>query len=551
MHTVYRVAPIVPAVARVACGRSVACGLVLVAGLSLLTGCQSAQPAARPKMAQDLVVSAQDELSERLDDFVVFFQSNIEAAAADIERKSPAKEHRMAAALWRVRMIEECRATANQDDPREVLVDLWTLCDRMHDFLTKGEGKTVFGPSQSMAVAASDKLNQAIDNLVRQYVPKDSLPKMKERVATYSAEHPIRGEFAAAPAERLSDSPEIGKRLGELVTLPLAPLKALEAVGRTPESVHDVSKSVYHFSEVLHDLPASARWQLQLLGMNLDESATFSSTVGSFKRLSDSSSQVADNSTRFVQVIDDMPGKVRKEAETLLKTVDQSQPQVQTTLKEAQKTATTVQGASQDLRETVAGVDRTVLDVRESAVALKHAADAVTVTAKEILKFVPSTMKDTTGQIVGSEPGARDARAALSSAAPPRKVDASDAVAATAAGEPVVRPAPDSNAPAPVGDDSFSFQAVTESANSLGSTTEKLQHLLVELRSFVESGSLSTETGAIDGHMRGAVDFSAARLRGVVDHAAKRSAQLLLLGFVLVIIYRVGVTRILRPRTSQ
>jgi uncharacterized protein YoxC len=259
---------------------------------------------------------------------------------------------------------------------------------------------------------------------------------------------------------------------------------------------------------------------------------------------------VADNSTRFVQVIDDMPQKVRNEAEALLKTVDESQPQVQTTLKEAQKTATTVQGASQDIRETVAGVDRTVSNVRESAVALQQAADAVTVTAKEILKFIPSTMKDETGQLIGTPPGDRGARPTPSSAASTGKTDTSVAFPAAPAGEPVGSPVAGSNSPVPIGDTGFSFQAVTESANSLGAATEKLQQLLGELRAFLEGGSLSTQTSAVEDHMRGAVDFSAGQLRGVVDHAAKRSAQLLLLAFVLVIVYQVAVTRFIRPRRS-
>jgi hypothetical protein len=516
-----------PVVAGLACCRLDVFRFVFVVCLSFMLGCQTPQATTRPEAAQDVVVQDQGQLKERLDDFVQFFQSTIEAAAGDIERKSPAKESRQAAALWRVRMVSECKATVAQNDPREVLLDLWTLCVRMNDYLTKGEGKAVFGPSQSLAVAASDKIDEALDRLVQQYVSQESLPKVRDRITGYSSTHPIRGEFVVAPSERLSDNPEVEKALGDLINLPLAPLRALGAIGNTPESVRDVSKSVYRFSDVLEDLPASARWQLQLLGMNLDESATVSTTVGSFKKLSDSSVQVADNSSRFVQVIDDMPAKVRKEADVLLKTVDESQPQVQATLKEAQKTATTVQTASQDIRETVGGVDRTVVNVRESAVALEQAANAVTLTAKEVLKFIPSSMKDETGQIIDNQSGGQESQPASNSGASTQKADA------------------------PATDTSFSFQAVTESADSLGATTEKLRGLLGELRTFVDGGSLSAGSSAVTGQMRGAVDFSAVRLREVVDHAAKRSAQLLLLAFVLVVVYQVGIARFTRPRKSQ
>jgi len=538
-------------VARLVPGRLEVFGPLLIVGLLLMPGCQAPQPTGRPEVDQKLVVPDPSELRERLDDFVQFFQATIESTAADIERKSPAKEHRKAAALWRVRMIEECRAIVDQDDSREVFVDLWTLCQRMHDYFTAGDGRAIFGPSQSLAVAASEKINESIEGLVQQFVAKNSLAKLRETVASYSRAHPIRGEFVVAPAERLSDNPEIEKGIGELVALPFAPLKALGAIGRTPESVRDVSKSVYRFSEVLEDLPASARWQLQLLGMNLDESATVSTTVGSFRKLCDSSAQVADNSSRFVQTIDDMPAKVRKETEVLLKTVDESHPHVQTTLNEAQKTATAVQEASQDIRQTVAGVERTVGDVRESAAALEQAANAVTVTAKEILKFVPSTMKDETGQIIGKQAGRPPAASVANLAAYPETMEFAPAPPATTPGEPAVSVAAASNVRLPAKDTAFSFQAVTESATSLGATTEKLRGLLGDLRSFLDEGSLSSATGSLDGQVRGTVDFSAARLQAVVDHAAKRGLQLLLLAFFLLVVYQLGVARFTRPRASR
>jgi hypothetical protein len=68
-------------------------------------------------------------------------------------------------------------------------------------------------------------------------------------------------------------------------------------------------------------------------------------------------------------------------------------------------------------------------------------------------------------------------------------------------GKPAVGAVSSSEVTGPATDASFSFQAVTESANALGTTTEKLQRLLRDLRAFIEGGSLSTETSTIDGHI--------------------------------------------------
>lgn len=493
--------------------------------LLLMTGCMNAtRSTGRAELAQDVAVQAQSDLREKIESFIEYFQSTLEEAAANIERSSPAKEHRKAAALWRVRMIEECRATANQDDAREVLVDVWTLCDRMHEYLTTGEGKSIFGASQPVAVACSESINAALEPIVQQFVPEASLASMREKIRAYGHANPIRGQFSVAPTERLSDTPEMEKGLGELFALPLAPLTALGAIGKTPESVRDVSKSVYRFSDVLEDLPASARWQLQLLAMNLEESPTVTTSVESVKKVSESSEEIAHGTTRFVQVVDEMPQKVRKEAEVLLKSVDESQPRIQTTLEQAQKTAATV-------RETVAGVDSTVVDVRESAVALEQAANAVTVTAREILKFIPSDMKDESGQLVGNDAGGQETAITPNRVASVADVHDADEPGSTDR------------------DKSFSFQAVTESANSLGETTDKLRQLLGDVRTMLDDGSLSKETAALDTQMRGTVDFSALRLEGVVDHAAKRLAQLLVMTFVLGVIYRLAASRFTRSRT--
>lgn len=512
---------------------------VILAGCALFhTGCKFQQREFRPEVARDIATSAKGELTEVMADFVQLFQVTVETAATEIERKASSNDQRKAAALWRIRMNQECRATAGQDDPREVLVDLWTLCYRMHAFLSEGEGRSAFGELQPVAVAASDKLDQAMEHLVQRYVAKDALAHAKEQVVAFSRAHPIRAEFVATPTERLSDRPEVAKALRNLVAMPLAPFTALRAIGKTPETIHDASSSVLRFSQVLEDLPASARWELQLLGMNLGESVEVTNTLRSLAQLSDSSALVAHNSSQFVRIADELPERVRTQAEALLKRADESQPQLQLSLREAQISADKVRSASEDIRATVADADCAVANVQQSARALEHAANAVTVTAREILKFVPASMKDETGQVIGR---AGDHTEPLGTAVSP-SAPKSEALRRSASGP---------SARAPGQENEFSFQAVTESANSLGAATEKLQRFLADLRAFADDRSISSEAGAVDSRLRGAVDFSAGQLRGVVDHAALRSAQLFALVFSLLVAYRFVAARLMRPRTGS
>ncbi|MBN1491499.1 MAG: hypothetical protein JXA69_16425 [Phycisphaerae bacterium] len=479
-----------------------------------LAGCAASQTTRRPGAAEVEVVEVHDELGERINDFVDYFRTTVERAAMDIERKSESKEHRRAAALWRVRMVSECRVVVDEPDFREALLDLWPLCQAMLDYFTTGQGKSLFGDHQEIAAEAATEIHTAFEGLARQFISPDSFEAVRTQVMAYAREHPIQGEFSGRPAEDLSDQNEGAKLLGAIVSVPFAPLTALGGISKTPASVRDVSHSMDRFTDAFEDFPSSARWQLQLLAMNLEEMQTVSDTLGSVKQFSDSSA-------RFVQVVDDMPHKVREEAEVLLKTVEDSQPHLQTTLREAQKTAKDVQGASQDIRETVVSVEHVVSDVQESAVALESAADAVTATAKEILKFVPASMKDETGQISGRS---RDPEVKGHSEAVPAYPAATTTAPATQTG--------------PARNTSFSFQAVTESANSLGDTTVELRGLLADLQALLNTQSLSRESNALT-----------ASFEGLVDYMAKRLALLLLLSFTLALIYT--VVRVRLQRSNQ
>ena len=92
----------------------------------------------------------------------------------------------------------------------------------------------------------------------------------------------------------------------------------------------------------------------------------------------------------------------------------------------------------------------------------------------------------------------------------------------------------------PTKDTRFSFQAITESANALGETTGTLQSLLGDVRELLDSQSISQETDAV-----------ALAAGGIVDRAAKRIAQLLLLLFVLLLVYGVIRGKLLRSRRPK
>ncbi len=472
----------------------------------------------RPQIAPDefTLLEGKSETEERVRGFVDYFRSTVDRVATEIEQKAASRDERQAAALFRVRLSAQCRAAADQADPGEVLLDLWTLSYRLSDYLSTGKGAKVFGGQQPVALRAAQEIQAAVDELARQSITAKAIERVRQDVITYAREHPMQEAFAGQPAESFSDKPQGENALQQLIGIPLAPIAALGGVSRTPEAVKDVARSVDRFTDVVDDFPANARWQLQLLGANLSQTPEFSDTLASVR-------QFSNNSTRLVDVAQAMPKNLRTEAETLLDRVDKSQPEVRSTLGEAQRTAEAISSASDQIRQTTIEARATIADVQEASQALEKASQSVGATAREILKFVPASMKDETGQIIGHGP-------------------AESQPAASAEHAPVLgsgSPVEDSpGQPAEAEDTSFSFQAVTRSADALGQTTDKLQGLLAELKAFLDGNSLSKEVGAVDARLRTATDAASLSVRGMVDHVAKRTAQLLLLFFSLLIVSR-------------
>jgi hypothetical protein len=445
--------------------------------LCVLVGCGAPQTTNMETAVDVVSADTQAQLREDLNRFSGFWHSTVDQASMQIERQAASEEIRRRAILWPLRMGAQYRSAADERDSREALLDVWSFCERMLDYFQTGAGQSMFGPGQTVAVTAATRVLEEIERIARQHISADQFDQVRQGVIAYADQHPMQGEFSERPAQELGDAPAGQKLLAGIAGVPLAPIRALTGVGRTPESIHEVSASVDRFTDVFEGFPYNARRQLQLLLMSVEE----------------------------------------------------SQSEVRATLVEARQTIEQIQVATQDVANLNTAAGETVVEVREASAALESAAEAVAVTAKEIMKFVPATMKDETGQIVGRQPSP-----------------------VAAGGPPPERPeAPNSTEPQSFDERStFSFQAVTASAEALGETTEKLQGLLAELRELLASGSISDEMDGVNTQLGQTLDLTSGRVEYLIDHAAWRAAQLVALLFVLLLVYRLLTVRAVRAKAA-
>ena len=63
------------------------------------------------------------------------------------------------------------------------------------------------------------------------------------------------------------------------LSIPMAPFTALKGVDRTAGAIHSVGRSVEHISDIIEELPESARWQLLLLLLEMGDTEVVKTVV--------------------------------------------------------------------------------------------------------------------------------------------------------------------------------------------------------------------------------------------------------------------------------
>lgn len=487
-------------------------GLALCAMTALTlcaVGCNGPQ---RQGVVQSVPESARDDLRMEMQQFLNFGEASVDQAATEIGRKSVSRDHQRAAVLWRTTVVARVESVAGNEDAREGLLDVWAFSQRMVNYFESGDGRSIFGEHQPVALASAKQILAAAEQLAAKFVPEDLYPKAKAQVIAFALKKPLTGDnFSQQSNKRLSDDAASESIVKKIVGIPLAPLTALQGVGQAPGSVRRVGHAMDRFTETVKSLPGDARWELQLLAMNLEESPSIVETVASMKRISLAAAQ-------GTQALDDLPRKLREESELLLARADESQLEIRTTLGETQRTI-------EKFRDMTSDVDRTISSVQGASAALENAANAVTITAKEVLKFIPASKKDETGQIIGGTPRKTETSGPVDQPASPESAGLESDQDTTAQD---AKPAKDT---------SFSFQAITESAEALGDTVGGLQQLLVDLRGMLDSDVVPEKVSALDIQLGRSLDATGLRIEGVVDHVALRAAQLMVLLFGFLIVY--------------
>jgi hypothetical protein len=464
-------------------------GLLVLVGSLFLNGCASSGPHLGERFASPAGPQvSKEDLRAALDEFEDFFDATINQACSDLDERLPGPDARRNTLLWRVRMMPACRAALRREDPIKAFIEEWTLSLRMTQFFEEGEGRTMFGEHQAIAVSAAKEIENDIERVGRLFLSEERLTKAREDARTFARTHPIRGQFVGAVIRMNAASAETPSGLAALLHVPLAPFTAMQGIDHTAAAIRSFTSVADRFTDIVEEFPESTRWQMELMLLEMERGGVVKAGLTSFEQFSDSTASLS-------RTAEGLPQEVETRASRLLDQIDAKQAGLQTTVSQVDEAVANVDRALQRVEAASISLDGTAKSVAEAGRAWEATAVAVGATIRDV------------------------------SGGPSEKTSAPEA--ATPASAPVGPPSEPAQTPS--GDPLKDYR---DTADALTTTATELRMLAVEIRGLLRPPGVGE-----------LVDRTATQTREVTDHLSWRGAELVLLVFVLALAYRLLAAR--------
>jgi len=215
-------------------------------------GCASA-PTRTARMTQLGVQQTAAESKVHLYEYLRWFGAEIVAAADDVRvtEKDPVVQE--SALRLKANAVSSMQVAVFQRDPLAALADAWALTAAMARFFADGNGKDLFGGSQSRVLEALHGLEVEVEELAQGIVGKERVDAVRPEIQRFVRENPIRDLSFGRRSAGLRASAVTAAAWGTSVT---------SAVAQIDETARELSDRLTIYAE---QLPQIARWQGEIL----------------------------------------------------------------------------------------------------------------------------------------------------------------------------------------------------------------------------------------------------------------------------------------------
>ena len=233
--------------------------ILLVVGFAACSTAAPRQTGFQEMLGSD--ISAR-ELRIRTTNYALTFSQTVEIAADSIIALT--SDHSVArnALVWKIYGVAAIHRSAALPDPLMAWIDSQVLTFQMRDFFATGNGKSLFGAQQPLAVEATRFIEDELERSI-ELSGQEMQPQLESGIRDFAAEHPLNNSYFFRP----SPVALLAKYLGQ------DQVSGLQAVGSMTEMMEQLSLRLNLYTELL---PRSGRWQAELMLAELADSSSFS-----------------------------------------------------------------------------------------------------------------------------------------------------------------------------------------------------------------------------------------------------------------------------------
>jgi len=359
--------------------------LLLVSCLFLfaLCGCgQKEKRTLRGRRTPQAGRISKEELREKLNNFEDYAISNIKQTADRLDSLLFDLKTQKTNLLKRARIQQAFHTMLEQKDPIIAFLEIWALCVRLTDYLEEGEGSNLYGNHQEIAITTAKLIEAGIEQIGKEFLKDNVFEETRRQIHNFADQHPIKGRFSNLIVYATQAEPGKPSVFDSVIALPMSPFTAMQGVDRTATAIQSARGSMDRIADIAEGLPESARWQMLLLLLDMEETEMAKTVLASMSTLSDSSVRFADSAEK-------LPEQLRQQLSLLIKEIDEEQENLQTTLDKAEQVAVSVERASAGLSDTAEAFGRTARDVNQTAQQWDAAAKSTALALQEIAKLKP------------------------------------------------------------------------------------------------------------------------------------------------------------------
>lgn len=228
---------------------------VLLSLMLLVLGCASTRKTSSIKSAKN-VQSSVAELTSRNQSLLGLYSAEIEAAADRIILESHSPEARRQALMWKAEAIPVLQTTLLNTDPVAAVVDTWAFLFQIKAYMERPAVKQGFGKFYFVVAETLKNMDAEMERLIQVAAPSANVTDLRQRVGAWAEAHPIQAGLTG----RQSADPDMIRKVGES---DLGSIASLKAIG---ESLGDLTARLDSYNVYL---PKQARWQAELLLMDI------------------------------------------------------------------------------------------------------------------------------------------------------------------------------------------------------------------------------------------------------------------------------------------